>query len=84
MAGKGYNMATKKKSDITFEGAMARLDEITAALDGKQITLEQSLKLYAESMELIAYCKSCLEETERKISVIGQEGILETIKSEDK
>lgn len=65
-------MATKKKNDITFEGAMSRLDEITAALEGKQITLEQSLKLYAESMELIAYCKSCLEETEMKITVIGE------------
>ena len=63
---------TKEDKEITFEGAMARLDEITALLDSKQTALEESLKLYAESMELIAYCKACLEQTEMKIKVIGQ------------
>ena len=66
-------MATKKKTELTFEGAMSRLDEITAALDGKQITLEESLKLYSESMELIAYCRSCIDNAEKSIKMVGGE-----------
>lgn len=61
-----------EKDKLTFEAAMERLDEITKVLDEGQTTLEQSLKLYAESMELIGFCKACLEETERKIRIIGQ------------
>lgn len=66
------NKEVTENKEMTFEGAMARLEEITALLDSKQTALEESLKLYAESMELIAYCKACLEKTEMKIKVIGQ------------
>lgn len=75
-------MGARKKTELTFEGAMIRLDEITAALDSKQVTLEESLKLYGESMELIAYCKGCLEDAEKKIMKVTAKGELEEFSAE--
>ena len=58
---------------MNFEVAMARLEKIASELDNKQITLEESIKLYSQSMELVAYCKKCLEEAEGRIKVIGKD-----------
>jgi len=51
----------EKKKKITFEQAMARLDEIVAALDGGALSLDDSLALFSEGAELIAFCNSSLE-----------------------
>lgn len=50
------------KKNTTFEQAMARLDEIVAALDGGEASLEQSLKLFGEGAELIAFCDTKLKD----------------------
>ena len=66
-------MENSEKKELSFEQAMARLEEIITVLDSKQTTLDGSVKLYSESMELIAFCKGCLEEAEGKIQIIGKE-----------
>lgn len=48
------------KKNTTFEQAMARLDEIVAALDSGDVSLEQSLKLFGEGAELIGLCSDKL------------------------
>lgn len=50
------------RKNATFEQAMNRLDEIAAALDGGEASLEQSLKLFSEGAELIAFCEKKLED----------------------
>ena len=51
----------------TFESAMARLEEIAAALEGSGVTLEESMKLFEEGTTLIAYCSDQLANAEQKI-----------------
>ena len=50
-----------KKKEPTFEQAMARLDEIVSALDGGMVSLDDSLALFSEGAELIAFCNKSLE-----------------------
>ena len=58
-------MAEKK-----FETAIARLEEIVETLEGGELQLEQSLKLFEEGIKLARVCSARLEEAERKVEVL--------------
>lgn len=57
-------MASK---EMTFETAMARLEEIVALLESGRCTLDESLKLFEEGSRLTAFCRKALETAEQKI-----------------
>ena len=54
----------------TFENAMARLEEISGILSENNVTLDESLKLYAEGVKLLKFCNSKLEQAKIKIKDI--------------
>ncbi|MFQ5602000.1 MAG: exodeoxyribonuclease VII small subunit [bacterium] len=54
----------------TFEGAMKRLDEIVSKLESGELSLDDSLKLYEEGVELTHFCTAKLNETEKKIKML--------------
>ncbi len=54
-------------TEWTFEKAMARLEQIVAALEGGKCSLDDSLKLFEEGTRLTAYCNKLLREAEQKI-----------------
>ena len=56
------------KTEWTFETAMARLEEIVAALEGGNCTLDESLKLFEEGTKLTAFCSESLKTAEQKIT----------------
>ena len=51
----------------TFEKAMARLEQIVAALESGRCPLDDSMKLFEEGTRLTAYCAKLLREAEQKI-----------------
>lgn len=51
----------------TFESAMSRLEEISEILSENNVTLDESLKLYAEGVKLLKFCNSKLEQAQVKI-----------------
>ena len=53
--------------EMTFEAAMARLEDIVALLEGGRCTLDESLKLFEEGSRLTAFCRKALETAEQKI-----------------
>lgn len=57
-------MAAKKK---TFEASMARLEEIVAALEKGEPTLEESMALFDEGTKLAAACAKQLDMAEQKV-----------------
>lgn len=57
-------MAEKK---LTFEQAMARLEEIVTRLEAGEQTLDQSLALYEEGAKLMKQCASALDRAEQKV-----------------
>ena len=57
-------MARKK---LTYEAAVARIEEIAFALENDEVTLEKSIELYKEGMELTFFCKQALEVAEKEV-----------------
>lgn len=62
-------MAEKKN----FEQMMARLDEITEKLEGKDLSLTDSMKLFEEGVSLTKRCNDLLSEAEQKIVKITEQ-----------
>lgn len=60
-------MASKKMYK-DFESAITRLEEITGALESGELTLEQSIALYTEGVEIAAVCNTKLDEAEGQIA----------------
>lgn len=62
-------METEKKG-LKFEEAIKRLEEIVNLMEDDKLSLEDSLKIFQEGMELSYYCNKKLDEAEKKISTI--------------
>ncbi|MEJ2725745.1 MAG: exodeoxyribonuclease VII small subunit [Deltaproteobacteria bacterium] len=56
-----------------FEDAMERLEQIVESLEGGDLTLEESLKIFEEGMKLIRFCSKKLEEAEQKVTLLIKE-----------
>ena len=53
---------------------MKQLEQIVAELESGELPLEQAIKKFEEGMELSRFCAQKLEETERKITLLMQNG----------
>ena len=62
----------KESKKLTFEQALARLEEIVAAIEEGQVPLEQSIDKYAEGIELVKQCRQILDRAEKKIQLLGK------------
>ncbi len=51
----------------SFEAAMKRLEEIVRTMEGGELPLEESLKLFEEGTALVRSCGKQLDEAEMKI-----------------
>ena len=69
--------------NITFEQAMSRLEEIIAALENNQISLEKSVDLFQEGIKLSKICSDKLAGIEDKVAKILVDGTLEDLKIEE-
>ncbi|QUH26639.1 exodeoxyribonuclease VII small subunit [Serpentinicella alkaliphila] len=54
----------------SYEEAVKRLEEVIELLEGKDVTLDDSLKLFQEGIELYRFCNGKLTEVEEKISLV--------------
>ena len=52
----------------TFESAVTRIEEISKLLEDKNISLDDSIKLFEEGPRLSDYCSECLKNAEQKIT----------------
>ena len=59
------------KKTLTFEEALARLEEIVAGIEGGEIPLEQSIAKYAEGIALLKQCRGILDQAEQKIQLLS-------------
>lgn len=75
MAEDTQNMdAADTLQDVSIEEALARLDEIAAALENTDTGLKESMELYSEGVQLINRCRNYLCDVEKEmITLSGQE-----------
>jgi exodeoxyribonuclease VII small subunit len=61
--------------ELSFEGALARLEAIVAELESGELALERALAAFEEGVALSRRCTSQLDEAERRIErLVGGPG----------
>lgn len=65
-----------KKDIKSFEEALMRLDEIVLDMERGKLTLDSSLAVFSEGVELIRFCNEKLDKAEQKVKLLlaGEEG----------
>lgn len=58
------------KKNLKFEEALERLSEINGMLESENISLEDSVKLFKEGIELSKLCQDKLDEAKLEIEKI--------------
>ena len=68
----------ENKQEMTFESAIARLEEIVRILEGGQAQLDSALSMVEEGVALVKLCNSRLDSAEQKVKMItlGENGEL--------
>ena len=59
------------KKDIKFEEAIQKLSEINAKLESEEISLDESVNLFKEGIELSRFCQNKLDEAKLEIEKIS-------------
>src|SRR5438477_12076649 len=68
-------MSSKPKSretELTFEGAMDRLEKIVEQMESGKLPLEDLIVRYEEGMNLVKVCQERLVAAEKKIEIIAR------------
>ena len=59
-----------KKEELNFEELMTKLEEITNKLENEKLSLDESVKLFEEGMQISKECNNKLEDAEKKITIL--------------
>lgn len=68
----------EEKQEMTFETAIARLEEIVRILESGNAPLDKSLAMFEEGVSLVKLCNSRLDSAEQKVKIltVGENGNL--------
>lgn len=55
---------------MDFEKKIDRLEEIVEKMEGGELPLEESLKMFEEGVKLVKECQGRLSEAEQKVKVL--------------
>lgn len=69
------------KEEKSFEDMMKELEEISLKLENGDLTLDESVTKFEEGMELSKKCSKILENAEKKITILLEDG--EKLKEEE-
>ena len=65
-------MGTEKKENLAE--MFDRLDQVIGTLEGEDVSLEEAFGLYDQGMKLIRRCNQTINEVEKKILVLDENG----------
>ena len=65
-------MGTEKKENL--EEMFDRLDQVIGTLEGEDVSLEEAFGLYDQGLKLIRRCNQTINEVEKKILVLDENG----------
>lgn len=61
----------KPVEELSYEEALAELEEIVSALEGEQSQLDESIRLFERGQALAAHCGRLLEVAELKVKQVA-------------
>lgn len=63
-----------ENENMTFETAIARLEEIVRMLESGNAPLDKSLAMFEEGVSLVKLCNSRLDTAEQKVKILTSTG----------
>ncbi len=67
-------MSDTPVDEMSFEQAMAELEQVLSQLERGDVALDDSIKLYERGAELKKRCEAKLKEAEEKVAAITLDG----------
>lgn len=58
------------KKQLSYEEAMLELEQVMAKLENGESTLDESVNLFKQGLEMIKRCNACLNKAENQIKVL--------------
>jgi exodeoxyribonuclease VII small subunit len=59
--------SNQAEKELSFEQAMERLEKLVAELEGGDLPLERSLRIFEEGVRLVRFCSDRLHAAERRV-----------------
>ncbi|HXF86216.1 MAG TPA: exodeoxyribonuclease VII small subunit [Anaerolineales bacterium] len=66
----------KPVEELSYEEALAELEEIVSALEGEQNQLEEAIRLFERGQALVARCSELLEAAELKVKQVAGDQVI--------
>ena len=66
-----------EEKKLTIEESLAEVNEIVRKLESDDTSLEEAFKLYELGIQKVAQCNKVMEELEKKILILSDDGSLE-------
>jgi exodeoxyribonuclease VII small subunit len=76
MAKSSSKKIEKAVEELSYEEALAELEEIVSALEGEQNQLEESIRLFERGQLLASRCSVLLEAAELKVKQVAGDEII--------
>lgn len=66
---------------FSFEDALSKLEEVVKALEEGGLSLDKSLEMFTEGVQLVKFCNQELNQAEKKIEMVirNEEGFTDTV-----
>lgn len=74
-------MAGKAQKTLSFESAMAELEQLVSDMENGKLTLEDSLVAYKRGAELLSFCRARLEDAQQQVKIL-EDGVLRDFSTE--
>ena len=68
-------MVAKTPKSLSFEAAVAELEQVVADMESGKLSLEDSLGAYQRGAELLTQCRSRLDDAQQQVRVL-EDGVL--------
>lgn len=67
----------EKERPLSLEETFAQIEEVIARLEAEEITLEESFLEYNRGMKLLQHCNATIDQVEKKVLQINEDGGLD-------
>ena len=75
-------MLETTESPLSFEAALAELEELVGRMESGELPLQESLAAYKRGAELLVYCQSALKDAQQQVQVL-EKGLLQPFAADD-
>ena len=64
----------EKEEKQSLDQMFGQLEEVIGKMEGEEVSLEESFKLYSRGMNLLKQCSQAIDEVEKKVLVLDENG----------